>query len=226
MLRRPAGAPPDRSRRRFSYRHQLLPNDRLVEVESGVEDLDAAVKSSGLTMGYPAWNLLYYAALCSLVPQDGRDSLVVETGTNRGLSTIVLAQAMVDAGVPGLVHTVDIDADLVEVAKQNVARAGLTERVRFSTGDSLDFLHRFTESNDRVDFAFLDGSHEDEHVRAEFELLFPAVVAARGLVYFDNTTAGGVRHALRYIRHAYPGNLIEFGNCSWSPPGNSVWQPH
>lgn len=30
--------------------------------------------------------------------------------------------------------------------------------------------------------------------------------------------------ALRHIKAAYGGNLIEFLNCSWAPPGNAIWQ--
>jgi hypothetical protein len=34
-----------------------------------------------------------------------------------------------------------------------------------------------------------------------------------------------VAEALRRIRAAHGGNLIEFANCSWAPPGNAVWRP-
>jgi predicted O-methyltransferase YrrM len=176
-------------------------------------------------MGYPAWNLLYYAALCSLGGRGAGEVSVVETGTNRGFSTIVLAQALVDGGFDGVVETVDIDPEVVEIARANVAAAGLAERVRFHVGDSLARLREIVSRRERIDFAFLDGSHEDAHVRAEFAILHPTIVASRGIVYFDNTVSGGVARALDHIRHAYPGNLVEFRNCSWAPPGNAIWQP-
>ncbi|MGH7897887.1 MAG: O-methyltransferase [Candidatus Binatia bacterium] len=213
------------SRRLFGYREALLPNARLAEVDRRARHPLDAVETSGFTIGYPAWNLLYYAALCAL-PRANREAVVVETGTNRGFSTIVLAQALADAGVAGSVDTVDIDAAVVAIARDNVAQAGLSHRVRFHVGDSIAFLHRLASERPGVDFAFLDGSHEYGHVRAEFAILFPAVVAARGIVYFDNTAAGGVARALHFVRRAYPGNLVEFPNCSWYPPGNAVWQPH
>ena len=27
------------------------------------------------------------------------------------------------------------------------------------------------------------------------------------------------------IRAEYGGSVVEFANCSWSPPGNAIWQP-
>jgi len=221
--RRPLIGRMGESRRSFEYRAAMLPHQRLAEVERDTRDLESARETSGLSMGYPAWNLLYYTALCGL-RQSEDEVIVVETGTNRGFSTIVLAQALSDGGFRGVVETVDIDPAAVEIARANVAAAGLSDRVRFHVGDSLEFLRGFIARHAAVDFAFLDGSHEDAHVRAEFKILFPRLVTGRGIVYFDNTVAGGVARALSFIRHAYPGNLVEFRNCSWSPPGNAIWQ--
>jgi hypothetical protein len=56
----------------------------------------AAVRT-GLSMGYPAWNLLYYTLLCSLPP----DPVVAEVGTNLGFSTIVLVPGIINNLPPG-----------------------------------------------------------------------------------------------------------------------------
>jgi SAM-dependent methyltransferase len=209
------------SRRMFDYDRRLLVNLYLAEQESGSHDLRSAVARSGHSLGYPAWNLLYYTLLCSLPPSD---PVVVETGTNQGFSTIVLAQALVDGRAGGVVRTVDIDPDVVELAKRHAERAGVAGRIRFHVGDSREFLARLRDEVDHVDFAFLDGDHRAEAVVAEFERLYPLVVACGGKVYFDNTSRGGVAKALRYIKAAYGGNLIKFPNCSWAPPGNAIWQ--
>lgn len=175
-------------------------------------------------MGYPSWNLLYYALLCSL-PPEVREPVIVETGTNQGFSTIVMAQALKDLGARSVVRTVDIDPDVVAIARANVAKAGLSDYVEFHVEDSLKYLKRVVQEVRAIHFAFLDGNHAYDHLRKEFSILHPRVAACRGKVYFDNTTAGGVARALRYIRVAYGGNLIEFENCSWQPPGNAIWQP-
>jgi predicted O-methyltransferase YrrM len=214
---------PSKSRRMFDYDRRLLVNRYLAEQEAATSDLESAISRTGFSLGYPAWNLLYYTLLCSL-PRSGRP-VVVETGTNRGFSTIVLAQALRDAGTPSVVRTVDIDPEVVKLAEQNLARAGLSDLVRFSVQDSLQFLAALRAEVDQIDFALLDGDHSAEHVLAEFELVRPLVARCGGKVYFDNTSAGGVAEALRRIRAAHGGNLIEFANCSWAPPGNAIWQP-
>ncbi|HZD73250.1 MAG TPA: class I SAM-dependent methyltransferase [Actinomycetota bacterium] len=210
------------SGRIFDYDRRLLVNPYLAEREHDVHDLQAAMASTGLSLGYPAWNLLYYALLCSLPPAD---PVVVETGTNQGFSTIVLAQALIDAGAEGLVRTVDIDPEAVALARRHAQQAKVAERIRFEVADSRDFLARLAAEVDHVDFAFLDGDHRPEAVVAEFEQLRPLVAACRGKVYFDNTATGGVAEALRHIHATYGGNLVEFPTCSWAPPGNAIWQP-
>jgi predicted O-methyltransferase YrrM len=210
------------TRRTFDYDRNLLPNRYLAELESASPNLETAVKLSGLSIGYPAWNLLYYCLLCSL-PRG--EAVVVETGTNHGFSTIVMAQALKDGGARGVVRTIDIDPTVVPRAKENVEKAGLTVYVDFEIGDSLDFLRDLVGDHDHIDFAFLDGNHECAHVVKEFEIIHPKVAACGGKVYFDNTASGGVAEALRHIRAGYGGNVVEFGSCSWSPPGNAIWQP-
>lgn len=210
------------SRRAFAYDRRLLVPRYLATAEAESHDLASAVRRSGLSIGYPAWNLLYYALLCSLARPE---PVVVETGTNHGFSTLVLAQAVVDAGLGGVVRTVDADAGAVAVARGHAERAGLAGRIRFAVGDSLAFLERLAGEVERVDFAFLDADHEAGRVTAEFACVHPLVAACGGTVYFDNTSSGGVAEALRRIRARYGGSLVEFPNCSWAPPGNAVWQP-
>jgi SAM-dependent methyltransferase len=210
------------SRRSFAYDRRLLVNPYLARFEEASHDLPSAVSRTGLSIGYPAWNLLYYVLVCGLSCDR---PVLVETGTHLGFSTIVLAQALADAGVDGVVRTVDVDPAAVEVAREHARRAGVAERVRFAVGDSLPFLRDLAAEVDRVDFAFLDGDHDVARVLAEFALVHPLVAACGGRVYFDNTSSGGVAEALRRIRARYGGNLVEFANCSWAPPGNAVWAP-
>jgi Methyltransferase domain len=235
--------PPDdqprfRTRRRFDYARRLLPSEYLARLEpEGIEDPRIAVRLfTGATIGYPAWNLLYYALFCSLPGPDPDppsllpnplpdDVVVIETGTSLGASTIVMAQALEDAGLDAPVHTVDINSKRVEDAKRHVGLAGHGDRVRFNVEDSLTFLSRLVEQQPRIDFAFLDSDHHAAYVEEEFSIIHPAVVASGGTVYFDNTSQGGVAGALENITAKYGGNLVRFDNCSWRPQGNAIWQP-
>jgi predicted O-methyltransferase YrrM len=237
--------------RRFDYDRRLLPHPLLAELDAPASDpemerlkqvvpatdeerealareyREARNRWSGpatWTMGYPSWNLLYFSVLCSL-PRFLRDAVVIETGTNRGLSTIAMAQALADLEIDDAMYTVELEADLVAIAEQNVAAAGLTERVRFHTGDSLSFLSDLAAAHDHFDFVFLDDAHDREHVQRQIDIVCPKVAAGRGKVYFDNSGRGGVAEALDYLRERHGGNLVTFLNCSSAPPGNTIWQP-
>lgn len=175
-------------------------------------------------MGYPAWNLLYYTFTCSL-PPDTTTVNVIETGTNAGYSSIVLAQVLKDRGLSAKVQTVDSDPRAKEVASENVAKAGLSSYVDFHLGDSLEFLRQYVAGHEVIHFAFLDSCHEREHVIEEFRIIFRYLKPYLSTVFFDNTSAEGVAEALGIIKKRFGGNLVEFGNCSWGPPGNAIWQP-
>jgi predicted O-methyltransferase YrrM len=212
--------PPDEIRRMFRYDRTLLPNPYLAEKDKDVDSVEKAVSQTGISPGYPSWNLLYYSLLSSLTPQ----AVVVEIGTHKGFSTILLAQAIKDRGCEGTVWTVDLDPYLVEIAQQNVAQAGLTAFVQFNVAESAHFLGQFAEKADHIDFAFVDGDHSEPQVMREFELLHPLVAKCGGKIFFDNTGSGGVAEALIRIRREHRGNLVEFANCSWGPHGNVIWQ--
>jgi predicted O-methyltransferase YrrM len=177
-----------------------------------------------LSLGYPAWNLLYYTLYCSL-PPEREHPVVIETGTNKGLSTIVMAQALKDLGARAVVDTVEVDEDLMAIARENVEQAALSDYVRFHVRDAVGFLSEMAERFDHFDFVLLDDDHSYGQVLEEIKIVCPKVAAGGGKVYFDNTAWGDVAMALRDLQKLFPGHLVQFDNCSWRPPGNAIWQP-
>lgn len=221
----PARDDPD-SRRVFAYDKGLLPNKYLALLEQDVKSLEQAHARSGLSIGYPGWNLLYYSCLCSLRPQ--AYNLILETGTNVGSSTIVLAQALKDSRYQGTVLSADLDTEALEQAAKNLALAGLEEQVALKREDGVAFLESRGGFLDApglaVSFAFLDDCHEAEHVLREFVALHPWL-DAHSVVFFDNVDdPEGVAGALAQIKARFGGNVVRFENCSWHPPGQAIWQ--
>jgi predicted O-methyltransferase YrrM len=208
------------------YDLNLLPNEYLREQERDVNDVSQWVERTGYSPGFPAWNLLYYALLCSLKPDNF--NLIIETGTNIGTSTIVLAQALKDSARDGLIRTVEIEPANYERAKVNVEKAGVSDRVEFYLGNSLELLPQIL--NQPVQIAFLDGNHLHDHVMQEFDTVLP-FLTDDALVIFDNTyqiaDAGEdprVHGALKSIQARHGGNLINFPIASWYTPGFAIWQ--
>ena len=110
-----------------------------------------------------------------------RPRVVVETGIDRGLGTVVMAAALkrnADEGSPGLVYATDIVPDcghlLAEPYKQFV---------RELIGDSVESLSRFAEP---VDVFLHDSDHRPEYEWAEFLAVEPRLHAA-SIVMSDNS---------------------------------------
>src|SRR5215510_10039359 len=130
----------------------MLPNAHLRALEEGVDTIEKAESRSGWTIGYPGWGLVYHVLLSHLTWD--RSNIIVETGTNWGASTIVLAQALIDAKVEGHVHTLEIEPQFAQAARANLERAGVAERVTIHLGDARELLQPVVEGVAAVRIAF------------------------------------------------------------------------
>ena len=84
---------------------------------------------------------------------------ILELGTLGGYSTIWLARALPPKGC---VITVDANPKHTEVARSNVAFAGLSDRVEFRVGPALDVLPQLArEGRAPFDFIFIDANKSD-----------------------------------------------------------------
>ena len=212
----------------FGYDMSRLPNPHLAALEKTVRTIEEARARSGATIGYPGWGVIYHLLLAHL--DRSRREVIVETGTNWGCTTIVLAQALVDAGCEGRVVTFELDPENTGIARRNIATAGLEDRVELHVGDSRGLIGPALQAENDLRFVFLDASHLHDDVVAEFELVKPKL-APDALVLFDNTYAmaegdedSRVNGALRTIRERYGGNLINLEFVSWFTPGLAIWQ--
>lgn len=164
------------------------------------------------SLGWPGWGLLYQVALAFLVP--GEENLVVEIGTNLGMSTIVLGQALVDFGLSGHVITYEADADFAAEAERRIARAGLAERVTVCA-------EPFSESTALVGpltFAFVDFTKNADLNRLALTRCMEALRPG-GAVLFDNSETLGVAAALADAE-AQDLSVVHLPHASWG-----FWPP-
>ncbi len=214
--------------RMFEYDRALIPNAHLASLERDVIRIDQAQERTGATIGFPGWGLIYHLLLSHL--DRSRDQLIVETGTNWGCTTIILAQALVDSGCSGRVVTFEIEDENIGRAQTNFAAAGLSDRIEVVVGDSGETLPNFMSTVQDCRTVLLDASHLEDDVRAEFEAVLPHL-ALDALVIMDNTfqiaTDGEdqlVNGFLRTMTETYGGNLINLEYVSWYTPGLAIWQ--
>jgi predicted O-methyltransferase YrrM len=112
---------------------------------------------------------------------------ILEIGTLGGYSTIWLARALPPAGK---LITLEIDSRYAEVARRNLQRASLLQKVDIKVGPALESLSRLeTEGEALFDMVFIDADKEgySKYLQKAVPLLREG-----GLVLADNTLPDAV----------------------------------
>ncbi len=109
---------------------------------------------------------------------------ILEIGTLGGYSTIWLARAV---PADGRVISLEFDPKHAEVARENIARAGLEDRVEVRVGAALDSLPGL-EGGEPFDFFFIDADkvNNPNYFEWAVKLSHPGSV-----IVVDNTVRGG-----------------------------------
>ncbi len=129
-------------------------------------------------------------ALYELAKQCTGRGVVVEFGSWKGKSTICLGRGS-RAGNGVRIFAVDPHADYRHGEfRHNVERAGIADLVTPIKGLSQDVADDFDEP---IELLFVDGSHEEELVREDFEKWVPKVVDGGVVAFHDTTWHAGVR---------------------------------
>ncbi|WP_233237171.1 O-methyltransferase [Bordetella sp. LUAb4] len=122
----------------------------------------AASRAAGLPAQEVAPN---QARMLQLFAQMCGARRMLEIGTLGGYSAICLARVL-PAG--GELVTLEANADHARVAADNIAKAGLADRVRILVGDARVSLARLREEGgDPIDFAFIDADKASNPIYLE-----------------------------------------------------------
>jgi MMP 1-O-methyltransferase len=123
-------------------------------------------------------------ALYALAQRCTGSGVIVEIGSWKGKSTICLGLGS-RAGKGVRIFAVDPHADYRHGEfKDNIERAGIADLVTPVKGLSQEVADGFQEP---IELLFVDGSHEEELVREDFDKWVPLVVDG-GIVAFHDTT--------------------------------------
>lgn len=123
---------------------------------------------------------------------------VLEIGALGGYSTIWLARALPEAGK---VISLEISQKHADFAAENVAKAGLEDRVAFLVGDAMKSLEELARKGERFDFVFIDADKPNyiNYLEKAIQLSEPgAVIAAdnlfqHGRIFDENDQAPSPR---------------------------------
>jgi MMP 1-O-methyltransferase len=119
--------------------------------------------------------------------------VIVEIGSWKGKSTICLGRGS-RAGNGVRIFAVDPHADYRHGEfKENIERAGIADLVTPVKGLSQEVVEDFDE---QIELLFVDGSHEEEDVRHDFDTWVPKVVEGGVVAFHDTTWHDGVRRVM------------------------------
>jgi predicted O-methyltransferase YrrM len=130
----------------------------------------------------PGWLLpedaakLYELAQCSAGP-------ILEIGTYRGKSAILMALAIRNAGRDGTVYTLDVDPHLIADAAAEADRWGIADKIVFVRGTLNAYARAYPRL--RPALTFVDGDHSHAGVQRDLTAL-QALIPKGGLLLFHD----------------------------------------
>ena len=143
--------------------------------------------------------------LLHMLARIGGAQRILEIGTLGGYSTIWLAHALPEGG-----KLITLEAELkhAEVARANIARAGLSSVVDLRLGPALDSLQTlWAESSQPFDMIFIDADKENNPAYLQWSLRFSRVgtlilcdnVVRDGALIDPNSSNAGVHGTRRFF---------------------------
>jgi len=128
--------------------------------------------------------LIYHHLKNYLLKHKPNKIVILETGTARGFSAIIMSYLLSKFNIEYNIHTIDIiphnkkiywncisDHTIGKISRSELLKdyKKYTSPITFHQGISRDVLKKL--KLDRINFAFLDGSHEYRDVKIEYEYL-------------------------------------------------------
>lgn len=118
----------------------------------------------------------------SMIAKMIRPARILELGTFTGYSALCLAEGLDDNG---RLDTIEIDDELEDVIRNNIARSPFADKITLHVGDALEIIPKLGMKYDLV-FLDADKSAYSLHYEAALEALKPG-----GFILADNTLWSG-----------------------------------
>ncbi|MEU6004741.1 O-methyltransferase [Streptomyces sp. NPDC047453] len=150
------------------------------------ESLQAALRDSDAE-GLPRINVTpNQGKLLHLLAQVQGAHAILEIGTLGGYSTIWLGRAL---PADGLLISLEYDPRHADVARRNIARAGLDRIAEVRVGPALESLPQLADENPPpFDLVFIDADKANNHHYVEWAL---RLTRTGSLIVLDNVVRGG-----------------------------------
>ena len=139
----------------------------------------------------------FWSRLLFKLIREFKPSVCLEMGTCLGISTCYQAAAL-KLNQFGKIVTMEGAASLAELAKQHFQELGL-DNVSLLLGRFQDTLGEVLNVQESIDYAFIDGHHDEEATLAYFERLYPFLSKRALLIFDDISWSRGMKRAWKAI---------------------------
>ena len=157
----------------------------------------------------------YLSFLLFKLIREFKPSVCLELGTNLGISAAYQATALKLNG-GGKILTLEGAESLALLAQKNFQTIGLSNVV-VVTGRFQDTLDNVLNEHGTINFAFIDGHHDEKETLAYFEKIFPFLSKRAVLIFDDIDWSNGMKIAWKAIktdkRVKISVDLSKFGVC-------------
>lgn len=139
------------------------------------------------------WCLLLFKLI-----REFRPSVCLELGTCLGISGCYQAAAL-KLNKVGKVITIEGADSLASLAKKNFQTLGI-DNITIITGRFQDTLNDVLREHRPIDYAFVDGHHDEKATLAYFEQIFPFLSGQALLIFDDISWSKGMKRAWSAIQ--------------------------
>lgn len=129
-----------------------------------------------------------------------RPLTVLELGTNVGISTAYVAQALTANG-RGHIVTMDMSRYRQRVARSVWEGVGVSARITVVTGTFTDTLPAVLRDHAPIDLAFIDGDHQYAPTLAYFDAIYQVAPEGAVFVFDDIRWSAGMLRAWEAVQH-------------------------
>ncbi len=123
----------------------------------------------------------------------------LEIGMAYGLSTMFICQSHHDKGSGSHIAIDPFQSTMWKsIGMLNIKRAGLSEKLQLFEAFSYEVLPQLLAEGKKIDFAFIDGSHQFDYTLVDF-FYVDKLLEVGGYVVFDDIWMPGIRKVLYFI---------------------------
>lgn len=124
----------------------------------------------------------YQGRVLSMLSKMISPKRILEIGTFTGYATLCLAEGLTENG---LIYTLDINAELEDMVRENFAKSPLNDKIKYIIGDAQKSLTNIT---DTFDLVFIDADKKNNGTY--YDMVFDQVRSG-GLIIVDNVLWSG-----------------------------------